>query len=177
MTSRTNNQQLNGTDTINFGMKRSQKQKRVLLDELDMKLISLLIQGYDNKQIAKNVKSPLSTIQRRTRKLFEAKYVVNNVELNFQKLGYHKGYVHLYLHGGTDMNVFAERLRNMKGIYSVGLHLGNSDIVGTIVFKENREVLDLIADVKKLEGISRIIWSHEVYTLPGAHSKFEELTA
>ena len=145
-------------------------------DELDLKIASLLIKGESNKTISKRTNSPLSTIQRRTRKLFESGYLANRVEINYEKLGYHKGLVHLYLQGGADMKGMAEKLRQMKGIYNVGFHLGNSDLVGYLIFKENKEVLELIADVKKLEGVNRVIWSHEVSVLPGNYPQiFEEL--
>jgi DNA-binding NarL/FixJ family response regulator len=43
-----------------------------LIGEIDQKLIELLIKGYSNKKIASEAKSPLSTIQRRIRRIFEA---------------------------------------------------------------------------------------------------------
>ena len=42
---------------------------------LDQKLIELLLNGYTNKRIALEAKSPLSTIQRRIRRIFEAQYL------------------------------------------------------------------------------------------------------
>ena len=41
-----------------------------LIDKIDQRLIDLLIKGYTNKKIALEAGSPLSTIQRRIRKIF-----------------------------------------------------------------------------------------------------------
>ncbi|HJT48609.1 MAG TPA: hypothetical protein VJ729_10555, partial [Nitrososphaeraceae archaeon] len=46
--------------------------------------------GYENKKIAVEVKTPLSTIQRRIRNLFENQYVSRKNELNYKKLGLRK---------------------------------------------------------------------------------------
>lgn len=41
------------------------------LDKLNIKIIELLVLGLDNKEISYRLAAPLSTIQRRTRSLFE----------------------------------------------------------------------------------------------------------
>ena len=41
-----------------------------LIDKIDQRLLDLLIKGYTNKKIALEAGSPLSTIQRRIRKIF-----------------------------------------------------------------------------------------------------------
>ncbi|HYV52495.1 MAG TPA: hypothetical protein VE971_04295, partial [Candidatus Eisenbacteria bacterium] len=46
-----------------------------LIDEIDQRLIELLLKGYSNKKIALEANSPLSTIQRRIRKIFEDQYL------------------------------------------------------------------------------------------------------
>jgi len=70
-----------------------------LIDELDQKLIGLLLEGYSNKNIALEAKSPLSTIQRRIRRIFEAQYLHKKNELNYKKLGLRKGYLLISLKG------------------------------------------------------------------------------
>lgn len=46
-----------------------------------------LILGLPNKQIAVILKAPLSTIQRRTRKLIENGTIVTRSEVNSEKMG------------------------------------------------------------------------------------------
>ena len=52
------------------------------IDEIDRRIIELLIANHDNSSISKKLNIPLPTIQRRTRKLFEKELVSTKVELN-----------------------------------------------------------------------------------------------
>jgi DNA-binding Lrp family transcriptional regulator len=61
------------------------------IDDLDLKLLDLLARGNDNKLISAIVNVPLSTIQRRTRKLFEKGLVHSRIELDYRKMGLRKG--------------------------------------------------------------------------------------
>jgi DNA-binding Lrp family transcriptional regulator len=137
----------------------------IRLDELDMEIVALLVSGKDNKQIANEVKVPLSTIQRRTRKLFEKNAVKSRIEPNYRQLGYNKGVVHLYINN-VDTMAISQKLAEIQGVVSVSIHIGNSDIVGDIVYRNSMEVLDLIAKCKRIEGVTKVVWSEEVYTLP-----------
>jgi len=64
-----------------------------LIDEIDQNLIELLLKGYSNKKIALDTMSPLSTVQRRIRKIFENKYVQKKNELNHKRLVLRKCYL------------------------------------------------------------------------------------
>jgi DNA-binding Lrp family transcriptional regulator len=134
-------------------------------DELDMEIVVLLVSGKDNKQIANEVKVPLSTIQRRTRRLFENNTVKSRIEPNYKQLGYNKGVVHLYINN-VDTMATSQKLAEIQGVVSVSIHIGNSDIVGDIIYKNSMEVLDLIAKCKRIEGVIKVVWSEQVYMLP-----------
>ena len=56
------------------------------IDDIDMKVIEFLTFGFNNKQISSKLKVPLSTIQRRTRKLAEKKLIVTRTEPNYRGL-------------------------------------------------------------------------------------------
>jgi hypothetical protein len=73
-----------------------------------------------------------------------------------------RGYLHVYLQDGNIKDI-KDNLLARNGIYSVGIHLGNSDVVGQFAYKDSRDVLDLIAWSKHLEGVERVLWSEEVY--------------
>jgi DNA-binding NarL/FixJ family response regulator len=76
-----------------------------VIDNLDETLLELLVKGYENKKIAVEVKTPLSTIQRRIRNLFENQYVSRKNELNYKKLGLRKGYLQISLKGDKSYEV------------------------------------------------------------------------
>jgi DNA-binding Lrp family transcriptional regulator len=141
----------------------------VRIDELDLKIISLMVSGSDNKQISKDLKVPLSTIQRRTRMILAKDIIRNKVEPNYKKLGYNKGMIHVSIKG-CDVSLAAQKLAEIDGIVSVAVHLGTSDIVAEFVYLDSTDVLKTISKIWNIEGTDRVTWSQEVYTVP-VHNK------
>ena len=131
------------------------------MDRLDVKILNLLLSGHDSKTIGGELDKPLSTVQRRIRNMVMEGLVRHLPELNYSKLGLKKGLLHVYLRDG-DTRLVANRLLDFNGILEVATHIGNSDLVGTFVFTDSKEVLDLIANAKKLEGVEKVAWSEEV---------------
>lgn len=131
------------------------------MDSLDVKILNLLLSGHDSKTIAGELDKPLSTVQRRIRNMVMQGLIRHLSELNYSKLGLKKGLLHVYLQDGDTRSV-AKRLLDFNGILEVATHIGNSDLVGTFVFTDSKEVLDLIANAKKLEGVEKVAWSEEV---------------
>jgi DNA-binding NarL/FixJ family response regulator len=84
-----------------------------LFDALDQKLIEQLLKGYTNKTIALEANSPLSTIQRRIRRIFEAQYLHKKNELNYKKLALRKGYLLISLKGNY-ANLVAQKVSIIK---------------------------------------------------------------
>ncbi|HEY7569841.1 MAG TPA: Lrp/AsnC family transcriptional regulator [Nitrososphaeraceae archaeon] len=136
------------------------------LDKLDYQLINLMILGSDNKAISQELKIPLSTVQRRTRILLRAGYVNQTFQPNYKKLGLKKGLLHVYIRNG-EMKKVAEDLLSSDGIMSAGIHVGNSDLVGEFVYEDSEQLVDLISKVKEMERVDRVVWSEEVFLLPG----------
>lgn len=137
----------------------------VRIDELDLKIISLLVSGRDNKQISKDLKVPLSTIQRRTRMILAKDIVKSKIEPNYKKLGYNKGMIHVSVKG-HDVSLAAQKLAEIDGIVSVAVHLGTSDIVAEFVYGDSTDVLETISKIWNIEGTDRVTWSQEVYAVP-----------
>jgi len=48
----------------------------------------------------------------------------------------------------------------------VEIHIGNSDILGHVIYKEGKDLLDLISSIKRIEGVDRIVWSERIYQSP-----------
>jgi Lrp/AsnC family transcriptional regulator, regulator for asnA, asnC and gidA len=134
-------------------------------DKTDYRIISLLVIGYDNKKISFTLKVPLSTIQRRTRIILLSGIIALEYIPNFKMLGIKKGLLHTYLANGHLRNT-AEKISTMEGILTVTLHVGNSDIVSEFVYDNSEELVDIIAAIKEIEGVERVMWSEEVFKLP-----------
>lgn len=137
-----------------------------VLDKLDYKIINLMTLGLENTAISAELRTPLSTVQRRTRVLQRSGYISQIFQPNYKKLGLKKGLLHVYLRSGNIKQV-AEGLLSNEGIMSSAVHVGNSDIVGEFVYEDSEQLVDLISKVKELENIERVVWSEEVHLLPG----------
>ena len=146
----------NNGDTVNFLCQ---------MDKTDFKIISLMVLGQDNKQISSTLKIPLSTIQRRTRRILQSEMVKVEYQPNFKLLGIAKGMLHTYLRNGQLRDI-AEKISEMEGILSASIHVGNSDIVSEFVYENSEDLVDIIGEIKQIEGVDRVLWSEEVFKLP-----------
>jgi DNA-binding Lrp family transcriptional regulator len=131
------------------------------LDSRDRKILRLLLAGEKNREMASKLKIPMSTVQRRTRKLLKNETVRIRYELNYDKLGFRKGLLHVYLKNGNIQGI-ADQIAKIEGMQSTSIHIGNSDIVGLFVFEETQHLLDILSNCKKIEGVDRVVWSEEV---------------
>jgi len=134
------------------------------IDALDTKILSLMVQGLSNKEISSRLKTPLSTIQRRTRHLVGNGMVNVRAEVNLEKVGIKKGMIHVYLSNGN-IDQTARKIGAVPTIDSVEIHIGNSDIIGNVLYNDSKQLLQTIADIKRIEGVERIVWSEEIYDI------------
>jgi DNA-binding Lrp family transcriptional regulator len=134
-------------------------------DEVDFKIVTLLVLGYDNKKISSTLKIPLSTIQRRTRIILLSKIITQEYVPNFKILGIKKGLLHIYLRDGN-LKQRAETISKLDGILSVSIHVGNSDILAEFVYDNNECLVDIISEIKDMQEIEKVLWSEEIYTVP-----------
>ena len=136
-----------------------------IIDNLDQKLLELLEKGYENKKIALEVKTPLSTIQRRIRKIFEKQYITKKNELNYSKLGLRKGFVQITLKGGNS-HMVAQKIAGIRGIVSVSEVTGNNyDILCVCVFRDTESLFNIMEKIKTIERIDNVAWAEEVHSL------------
>ncbi len=150
------------TNSLNNGHSDADARLR-RLDNIDLQLVDLLMSGHTSRQSAQILERPVSTIQRRVRLLIQNGALKPTFELGYSRLKIKKGFLHVYLNNGNFSSV-VRKLLTFDGIYCAGVHLGNSDVIGTFIFGDSGEVLDLIALAKKMEGVERVVWSEEVYS-------------
>lgn len=132
------------------------------IDEIDIKIIDLMILNKNNKQISQELIIPLSTVQRRVRNLISEGYVTFNAQINYQKFGFKTGLLHIYLKNG-DIEETAKKIHNLQNVTTIEIHVGNSDILGHVVYKDGKALLNLISEIKKISDIEKIVWSERVY--------------
>jgi DNA-binding Lrp family transcriptional regulator len=133
-------------------------------DELNLKIVNCMLAGDSNQAIAKKLKKPLSTVQRRTRHLLESETIRLRYEFNYKKYGYKKGLLHIYLEDGNIQET-AEKIHSIKNILSVSIHIGNSDIVAHYACGDSNAMLELMAQIKHMLSVTKIVWSEEVLAM------------
>ena len=140
------------------------------IDDLDQKLLRLLLKGYEHKKIAIEAKAPLSTIQRRIRKIFDNQYVQRKNELNYKKLGLRRAFLQISLKGNYS-NLVAQKISRMEGITFVSQVSGSFDILCFCLFRYIDDLFNIIESIKTIERVDTLLWSEEVRNLP-----IEEIT-
>ncbi len=140
------------------------------IDNLDQKLLEFLLKGYEHKKIATEVKTPLSTIQRRIRKIFEKQYINRKNELNYNKLGFRKGFLQISLKCDDSYNV-AQLIAGLKDIISVSQVTGSFDIMCVCIFKDSNDLFNILENIKTIERVDKVTSAEEVRSL-----QLEEIT-
>ena len=69
-----------------------------------------------------------------------------------------------------NIDQIARRLCTINTIDSVEIHIGNSDLIANMLYKDNKQLLQTIADIKKIEGVDRMLWSEQVYNIKSNNS-------
>jgi DNA-binding Lrp family transcriptional regulator len=144
-------------------MNRSDK-----LDGFDRKLLECMLSGLSNREISNRVRRPLSTVQRRTRQILESGLIKTKYELDYKQFGYKKGLLHIYLNDGN-VHEIVESIASLEHILSVSIHIGNSDVVAEYACKDSSELLEMMARLKKIPAVERIVWSEEVSSIDATH--------
>ena len=135
------------------------------IDKIDIQILDLLTENHSNKHISKTLRIPLSTIQRRVRRLIEKGFVTSKSFIDFTKFGFKSGSLHIYLKNGN-VNSILDKASGIKGVTGLEVHIGNSDIIARVVYKDGHDLLDIITKIKNMEGIERIVWSEHIFDHP-----------
>jgi DNA-binding Lrp family transcriptional regulator len=137
----------------------------IKLDNLDFRIVSLMVLGYDNKNISSTLKIPLSTLQRRVKRILEFKVVNIEYVPNFKILGIKTGLLHIYVRN-SQIQYIAEKIAELDGILSCSIHVGSSDIVADFIYSDNiEELARIIGVIKQIDGVENVLWSEEVFKL------------
>lgn len=150
---------------VNARTKAKEQGVRRSLDKLDYKIISLLIPGFENKQISRELGIPLSTVQRRTRNIIRDGLVEIKIQPNFKKIGVKKGLLSVFIKSG-EIKEAAEEISKLEGVLSTSVHVGSSDVIAEFVYEDSEQLIDTIIKIKRLENVERVLWSEEVFKIP-----------
>jgi hypothetical protein len=97
-------------------------------------------------------------------RLMQAGIIKHKIEIDYRRLGFRKGLLHVYVKDGRIEGVI-RKVSEQKGIISVSSHIGNSDVVGEFMVRDGQDIIDIRAQAQKLEGVERVVWSEEVVVM------------
>jgi DNA-binding Lrp family transcriptional regulator len=135
------------------------------IDDMDMAVINYMLAGYSAGEIAQKMSKPLSTIQRRIKRLTDRGFVVSVVHINFKKFGLRRGVLHFKCKT-TDLHEAVQQIASIKGVESASGYLGSLDIIANVVYADSAEVLDIIGRARDLNLVSDASWSEEIHSVP-----------
>lgn len=136
------------------------------LSQLDRKILKILLtpNGHlkSTKSISTKLGIPITTIRRR-RKRLENKFLKVQYVLDIEKFGWRRIDFFISIRNGLVNNV-AKKLMDLNDVTYVGKSIGEHTIdlrVESIV-KDNVVLLDLLEQIKGMEGVRDAVWSEIV---------------
>jgi DNA-binding Lrp family transcriptional regulator len=135
------------------------------IDATDGRIIELLLKGYTNKNIALHERMPLSTVQRRIRRIYEKGYVIKRNELNYKKLGLRKVYLLISLKGDLSSEV-AQNLSNIEGVNFVSIVSGGIEILCVCLIRDTDHLFKILENIRAIERVDNVTWVEEVSVIP-----------
>jgi DNA-binding Lrp family transcriptional regulator len=154
------------------------------MDTLNKNIAKELVENPEltSREIAKNVGSPLSTVQRRRKDL--EKLVLSrayNVDMNL--FGWRIADLLIEIKQGEPHLVANNVIEQIgKNFMSGSLRIGSPQIsmVIQICYKSSNEILRILQDIKAIERIGRVEWSEIVQMItkgnPDVFERFEEIS-
>jgi len=133
------------------------------VDELDVKMIGLILSGMSNENISKQLKRPLSTIQRRKKKILDNGLVHVLHRIDFRKFGLRKGLLYFKCKS-ANLQEAVDKISRIRGVESASAYLGSLDVIAFVAYSDSKEVLEIIAKAQELGLISDVTWSEEIHS-------------
>ena len=142
---------------------------KLLLDRLGKNIISELVQYPDltTETIARTVKSPLSTVQRR-RTALERSILTKSYNLDVSIFGWRIADLMIELGKGDPYAISKSIIRdNDKNIINASLRIGNPRInmVAQVCYRSSRELHEVLQNIKAHDKVNNIEWSEIVQVI------------
>ena len=136
------------------------------ISQIDRKILKILLSPNDQTKSTKSISiklgMPVTTIRRR-RKRLESKFLKLQYVLDIEKFGWRRIDFFISIRNGM-VNAVANKLIDLNDVTYVGKSIGEHTIdlrVETIV-KDNSILLDLLEQIKGMEGVRDVVWSEIV---------------
>jgi DNA-binding Lrp family transcriptional regulator len=137
------------------------------LSDTDKDILKVLLSPGDGIKhssllLAKRLGIPLTTIQRRKKRL-EEDFLTSTYTLNVERFGWRRVDLLIYTRNGKTDSVANKLLENEEVVY-VGKSIGEHtiDLRVEIIVRDNAELLDVLEKVKAMDGVNDVVWSEIV---------------
>ena len=138
-----------------------------IIDKINLRIIDELLTNADvgSSDIARKIKIPLSTVQRRRRNLERMSVIKKNYELDLGIFGVRIAEISLEIKNGETQRVVSQ-LKSQKEnqIVNTFLRVGDPQINASVVvvYKTSEQLFTIIESMKKNPNISRVSWSEYI---------------
>ena len=135
------------------------------LTETDKQIIKFLLASkgrISSVELAKNLDIPLSTIQRR-RKRLESEFLEVAYSLRLDKLGWRRADLLISTSKGKAYSIGKELLTHnsvTRVCRSIGEH--TIDLHAEVVFRNNIDLVHIMEWIKALEGVDGVMWTEPI---------------
>lgn len=149
---------------LSYSSRRSLKLKHHL-SGIDRMILKEILSSNENRTsafLSKKLKVPLTTIQRRLKRL-EKEFLEKENILCLERFGWRRVDFFISTISGKTDDV-AKELLALRQVIFVGKSIGEHTIdlrVETIV-KDNTQILDLMERIKAIDGVRHVVWSEIV---------------
>ncbi len=145
-----------------------------LLSFKDRQILGMIVSSkrpVSSVQISRKLGMPLTTVQRRRKKLEEV-YLESRHELRIDRLGWKTGHVFVSVAAASPAEV-GKAILGMPGVISaVRVISGNKiDIIAMVAFRSTAELAEIIGRIRSTAGVQEVSWS-EVIGPIGTNSDF-----
>jgi DNA-binding Lrp family transcriptional regulator len=135
------------------------------LSDIDRKILKILLVPDGNiksETISTKLGIPLSTIRRR-RKRLESEFLKTYHVLDIEKFGWRRVDFFISIKNGK-ANTVANQLIELDEVTYVGKSIGahTIDLRVEAIVKDNIRLLDLLEEIKGMDGVNDVVWSEIV---------------
>jgi len=139
----------------------------VTLDRINLLITQELLQNSSVKTatIAHKLNLPLSTVQRRRKRLEESPYLKKRYEIDVKQFGFRKADILISTLGGECVDVAKEIAdKYPANILEISQRIGDPEInlVALAIYKDTKELYNILEDIRGMENVEGAEWSEIV---------------
>lgn len=154
-------------NTSNGNYANHQSTERAVLSALDKKILKALLECGGNPsslQLSKDLNIPLSTVQRR-RKRLEEEFISESYSLRYEKFG-KKHVTFIVSLGVGDTSEVAREILALEKVSALTRTFGDgADLKIEAILDSNQEFIETSEKIKSISGVQKISWFESIEVL------------